>query len=134
MNPLSLDLRQRIVAAIDAGTAQSEMAHSFCVSTRTVRRLLKPRRETSTLAAKLQPDRARHIAVEQHEAVAAQLRVHPQVSLEEHARLWHQEQAQHVSDTTMWRTLQRMNRSHKNRVSTPANATSPDASSRKSST
>lgn len=126
MNPFSLDLRQRVVAAIDAGTAQSEVAHAFCVSTRTVRRLLKQRRETGTLSAKPRPGRARHIAVQQHETVAAQLRAHPQATLEEHAQLWQQAQAQPVSDTTMWRTLQRMQWSHKKRVSMPASATSPD--------
>ena len=129
MTTLSLDVRQRIVAAIDAGTTQTEVARAFCVSTRTVRRLLKQRRETGTLAAKPRPGRARHIPVAQHEALAAQLRAHPDASLEEHAQLWQQAQAQGISDTTVWRTLRRMHWSHKKRVSTPVSATPPGARS-----
>ena len=132
MNALSLDLRQRIVTATDAGTSQSEVARCFCVSTKTVRRLLQQRRETGTLAAKPRPGRARHISVERHAALAVQMHAHPDASLEEHARLWQQEQAQCISDTTVWRTLRRMNWSHKKRVSTPANATQPDVRSGKS--
>lgn len=132
MTTLSLDVRQRVVAALDAGTTQTEVARLFCVSTRTVRRLLKQRRETGTLAAKPRPGRTRHIPVEQHEALAAQLRAHPDASLEEHARLWQQEWVRCVSDTTLWRTLRRMHWSHKKRVSRPVNATLPDARSGKS--
>ena len=127
MTTLSLDVRQRMVAAIDGGTTQTEVARTFGVSTRTVRRLLKQRRESGTLTAKPRPGRARHIPVAQHAALAAQLRAHPEASLEEHAQLWQQAQAQEISDTTVWRTLRRMHWSHKKRACTPANATLPDA-------
>jgi transposase len=119
MKALSLDLRQRIVSAVDEGTSQVQAAQRFCVSTRTVGRLLKQRREAGTLAAKPRPGCRRHIAVEQYELIAAQMRAHAHASLEEHVALWQHEQGQSISDTTLWRTLQRMNWSHKKRACTP---------------
>ena len=119
MNALSLDLRQRLVAAVDAGASRTEAARRFCVSTKTVARLLQQRRASGTLAAKPRPGRQRHISIEQHALVALQMRAQPHASLEEHAAWWQQEQVQSISDTTLWRTLKRMNWSHKKRVSTP---------------
>jgi transposase len=106
MKALSLDLLQRIVSAVDEGTSQVEAAQRFCVSTKPVARLLKQRRERGTLAAKPPLGCKRHIAVEQHELIAAQMRAYPHASLEEPAVLWQQGHAQSISDTTLWHTLQ----------------------------
>jgi transposase len=47
----SMDLRERIVAAVDAGLTQSQAAARFGVSLRTVERYLARRRATGSLAA-----------------------------------------------------------------------------------
>src|SRR3954471_15464951 len=47
----SMDLRQRVVAAVDAGLTQSQAAARFGVSLRTVERYLARRRMTGSLAA-----------------------------------------------------------------------------------
>jgi len=120
MKALSLDLRQRIVSAVDAGTSQGEAARRFCVSTKTVGRLLKQRREEGRLEARPRLGCKRHISAEQHDLMAAQMRSHPHANLEAHAALWQHEQGQSISDTTLWRTLKRMNWSHKKRACTPA--------------
>lgn len=129
MNALSLDLRRRIVEAVDHGLSQSEAARRFCVSNKTVGRLLRRRRESGSLQAKPRPGAKRRLATEQHAMLAAQMRQHPHQSLQEHARLWQQEQGQSISDTTLWRTLQRMNWSPKKRVSMPKSVTKRRAKS-----
>src|SRR3954471_2116432 len=46
-----MDLRERVVAAVDAGATQPEAAARFAVSLRTVERYLARRRATGSLAA-----------------------------------------------------------------------------------
>ena len=123
MNALSLDLRQRIVACVERGVSKSETARRFGVSRSTVHRLLAHRQQSGSLEARRHPGAARRLTVEQHEAVAQQMRVHRHATLEEHCRLWQAQQGQAISPSTFWRTLKRMNWSHKKRASVPANAT-----------
>src|SRR3954465_14680570 len=53
MKPLSMDLRERVVAACDAGElTQAEIAGRFSVSTSTIRRLLARRAATGSVAAR----------------------------------------------------------------------------------
>ena len=132
MNAVSVDLRHRIAAAVDGGLSQSEAARRFAVSRMTVVRLMARRRHTGSLEAKPRPGATRRISPEQHPALVAQMGAHPQVTLREHAILWQQEHGQSLSQTTLWRTLQRMNWSHKKRekrVCAPVSKTKRRASS-----
>jgi transposase len=54
MRAYSMDLRERIVAAVDAGLPQRQAAERFEVSLRTVERYLARRRATGSLAATAQ--------------------------------------------------------------------------------
>src|SRR3954449_3740122 len=56
MRAYSMDLRERVVAAVDAGLSQSQAAERFGVSLRTVERYLARRRATGSLA----PTEQRH--------------------------------------------------------------------------
>jgi transposase len=51
MRAYSMDLRERIAAAVDAGASQSQAAERFGVSLRTVERYMARRRVTGSLAA-----------------------------------------------------------------------------------
>ena len=51
---LSMDLRERVVAAVDAGMTQQQAAERFAVSVRSVERLLARRRATGSLAPTVQ--------------------------------------------------------------------------------
>jgi transposase len=50
MKPYSLDLRQRILAAVDEGRPRSTIAELFQVSLSWIRRLVQRRRETGSIA------------------------------------------------------------------------------------
>lgn len=123
MNALSLDLRQRIVACVESGVSKSETARRFGVSRSTVHRLLAHRRHSGSLEARRHPGAARRLTPEQHEEVAQQMRAHRHATLEEHCHLWQEQQGQALSPSTFWRTLKRMNWSHKKRACVPVNAT-----------
>src|SRR3954464_6749690 len=51
MRAYSMDLRERIVAAVDAGLPQAQAAERFGVSLRSVERYLSRRRRSGSLAA-----------------------------------------------------------------------------------
>ena len=51
MRAYSMDLRERVVAAVDAGMSQAQAAERFGVSLRTVERYVARRRATGSLAA-----------------------------------------------------------------------------------
>src|SRR3954449_8811323 len=54
MFALSMDLRQRVVAAVDAGMTQQQAAERFAVSVSSVERLVARRRRTGSLAPTVQ--------------------------------------------------------------------------------
>src|SRR3954447_9741031 len=54
MFALSMDLRQRVVAAVDAGMTQQQAAERFAVSVSSVERLVARRRGTGRLAPTVQ--------------------------------------------------------------------------------
>src|SRR5436305_1432036 len=109
MRAYSQDLRERIVRAVDGGLSRAEAARRFSVSERTVRRSLHHRARTGTFA----PLAYRHgpapaIPPEQEPALLAQLRAHPDATLEEHCAQWGREQGRTVSVSTMGRAQRRV--------------------------
>ena len=115
MKAYSMDLRQRIVAAVDAGTPRAEVARTFRVSLATLKRYLKQRRETGTLAPRTSPGRPAEIPPVQHAALRAQLAAHPDATLAQHCRRWQAEQQATVSVSAMQRAIARVGWSRKKR-------------------
>ncbi len=108
MRAYSLDLRQRIVAALDAGKAPSEIAPLFGVGVSTVKRYRQQWRETGALDPRTSPGRTPTIRPEQRERLRAQLVEHPTAILEEHCALWAAQTGVWVSITTMSRESRRL--------------------------
>lgn len=116
MKPYSLDLRQKIVAAVDSGLSHQEVADRFDVSTDTVSRYLKRRRETGSVAPRPgPPGPKRRITPEAHPVLIAQLETHPDATLEEHCTLWVAAGHAAVSTATMCRAQQRLQWTRKKR-------------------
>ncbi len=102
----SMDLRERVVAAVDAGMKPAEAAARFDVSVRTVERYLARRRDTGSLAPAVQrhgpkPEKKRRL----HAWLPARLQVAADATLAEHAAAFAAEHGVVVSLATMSRAV-----------------------------
>jgi transposase len=122
MRAYSVDLRERIVAAVDAGQPWQEIARRFSVSRATIRNYLRLRQETGGLAPRPRVGDQPEIGPERYPQVVAQLRADPDATLAQHCERWAVTQGQVVSVSTMWRTIRRTGWTLKKRHWVPASA------------
>src|SRR5215831_9272367 len=101
MEAYSIDLRERVVRAVERGMAKSQAARTFAVSLATVKNYVRLVHQTGSLAAKPIP-RA------QDAALVARLRATPDASLEELVVAWKASQRVAVSVATMSRAIRRV--------------------------
>ena len=125
MKQYSADLRERLLGAIDAGLSQAEAARLFGVSTATLDRWRRRRRQTGSVAPRPRPGRPRRIAAHQDAALLGQVRAHPDATLAEHCARWDVAQGVRLSEATMSRALARLGWPLKKSRSWPANGTRP---------
>ena len=109
MNAYSKDLRLRVLAAVDRGTAYAEVSRLFGVSLATIGRYARRRRETGEVAPRPSPGRTPRIcrSAEERRALCKQLGGKPEATLEEHRELWERERSVRVSVATMSRAIRR---------------------------
>ncbi len=88
MKAYSQDLRQRVLDAIDAGHSQATVAKTFSVSVATIKRYLKQRREMGHVVPKAIPGRPAVKGAVLQAHLRVQLEAHPDVTREEHCRLF----------------------------------------------
>ena len=86
-----MDLRERIVAAVDAGLPRTGAARLFRVSLATIKRYLQRRRATGGLLPGQSPGRTPESAPAQYPALAAQIAAHPDDTLAQHCATWRAE-------------------------------------------
>ena len=130
MNGYSKDLRLSVLRAVDMGAPRVEIVRLFGVSLATIGRYVKRRRETGEVAPRpSSPGRTPTIGTEeQRRTLWAQLKTHPEATLEEHCGLWKQDQGARVSIATMSRAIRRLGWTYKQRHWQPPNETSrPEA-------
>ncbi len=101
-----MDLRERVVAAVDGGMSQEQAAATFGVSVNTVGRYLARRRDTGSLAPAVQrcgpkPEKKRRL----HAWLPARLQVAADATLAEHAAAFSTEHGVAVSAATMSRAI-----------------------------
>ena len=108
MRPYSLDLRERIVRAVDAGQAQAAVAETFGVGRATVQRYVAQRRQRGSLAPRPFPGRAPRIGPTQAAVLQAQLDAAPDATLAEHCDRWAGGHGVRVSVATMQRAITRL--------------------------
>jgi transposase len=124
MRAKSLDLRQQVVAAVHAGHPKAEVALLFGIDRSTVNRWLQ-RDAAGTLAPTPHPGRVPLIAPAQHDALVAQLRLHPTDTLAQHCQRWEAVHGVRVSLATMSRAIERVGWTRKKGRWQPANGTKP---------
>ena len=103
--PCSLDLRARVVAAVEAGLPRAEVMRLFGVGRSTVRRLLKARRECASLEPKRsRPGPAGQLAGSEAPALLrAQLAAEGDARIEDHRCRWREAGRPAGSSPTRWR-------------------------------
>lgn len=115
MKAYSIDLRERIVRAVQDGKPVSMVARTFLVSENTVRKYVKRMQQEGDLRPKAIPGRPRLIPVEKFGELAAQLEAAPDATLQEHCREWGRRQGVVIGITAMHRAIARLGWTRKKR-------------------
>ena len=119
--PLSMDLRERVIAAIDAGQSRRAAAAQYGVAPSTAIRWDNERRSTGSFAPKPQGGDMRSRRIEAHAGVIhAALEETPDITLAELCR----HLAGHgvaASTSSLWRFFRRHGITRKKRPATPSN-------------
>lgn len=123
MHAYAIDLRERILRAVDDGVPQREVARRFDVSRATVQRYVRLRRETGRIAPRPRPGPAPRLGVAAQPALRAQLAAAPDATLAQHCATWERTHGVRVSVATMHRAIARLGWTRKKRPSPPPNAT-----------
>ena len=115
MRAYSIDLREKVLRAADQGYAREEIIKLLGVSRATIKRYLKQRRDTGTIAPKAIPGRTpKKLGLLQAD-LAAQLQAHDDLRLEDQCRLWEQTHGVHLSTSTMSEAIKRLGWTRKKR-------------------
>jgi transposase len=128
----SLDLRKRVLTAIERGMEVDEAVSTFQVGRSTIFRWRTQQRTTGTLLAHTSPGRRRLIAEGAEAALRAQLEQQPDATLATHVAAWSATDHPPVSVATMARAIARVGWTRKKRLSTPVSKTSKHARSSES--
>lgn len=107
MQPYSLDLRTRIVAALRQPTSrQAAIAARFGVSVAFIQKLLAHERQTGSLAPKpARGGRARYLDAEAQAWLAAYVGQHLDATLAELSQAWQAQGGRAVGQTCLWQVL-----------------------------
>ncbi len=121
MKAYSQDVREKVLRAVDQGYPRQEIVKLLGVSRATIKRYLKQRRETGTVAPKAIPGRSPKKGGLLQGELVVQLRSHDDLRLEDHCQLWEQSHGVKVSTATMSRAIKRVGWTRKKRRWQPAN-------------
>ena len=116
MKAYSLDLRTRVLAAIDGGLSRADAVRIFQVSLGSIKRWLRLRQTSGTLAPRPRTGKVASITTAQLPTLRFQLEQFPDASLAEHARRWNADHATTLSSWTLGRAIRRLGWSRKKRV------------------
>ena len=106
--PLSLDLRRRILDAVDAGATQTAAAERFAVHPMTANRLVKRRRQTGSLApAAYRHGPPRQLSDDDDRAIAALVDAACDLTLGEIAARFEAQTGRTVGEQSVRRSLAR---------------------------
>ena len=108
MKQYSVDLRDRLLRALDAGLSPAEVTRLCGVSSATLERWCRRQRQTGSVASQACPGRPRPIGREQEAALLAQVRSAPNAALRDHCAWGAAEQGMVLSEATMSRALARL--------------------------
>jgi transposase len=108
MRAYSVDLRERVVKAADAGMPKSVIARTFSVCRATVSNYLALRNATGDIRPRPIPGRPAYIAGDGRQDLATQIEANPDATLAEHATAWERSHGTRLSISAMHRTIARL--------------------------
>jgi transposase len=127
MKPLSIDLRQRVVDALQSGQTRDQVATRFAVSLSSVGRLARQWRERGNLEPRPIPGRARAVPQAAKESLQELLVAQEDWTLESLAEAFQEKLGKSISTSALQRNLDWLGFSYKKRVALPASATQRSA-------
>jgi transposase len=100
----------RLLAAVDLGMPRKEVVRTFGVSTATIDRYLRLRRQAGEIAPGRLTRRTLSIGatIQESSALWRQFEENNDATLERHCELWEREQGVRVSVPTMWRAMRKL--------------------------
>ena len=108
MKPYSVDLRERIVQAVnDDKMPREDAAKQFRVSLASINRFLQLHRDLGNLEPLFSTGRPRLIRLEDEPRLLEQIQANNDLTLEEHCKLWKKTMKQTVSVTCMFESQKR---------------------------
>ena len=110
------DVRERALAAVDAGHRVADVAAFFQNDPSTIRRWIRQRTHTGSGLSRSRPGRPRRITSADDDAVRVQIAAGPDATLAEHARRWCEAHAVVMSATSFRRALLRLGITLKKRL------------------
>jgi transposase len=119
MRAISVDLRTRILQALEEEPSSLIVAARFKVGASSVRKLRLRMLRTGVIEADSPPGRERLVKGDDEERLRQLVRECPDATLNVLCELLADETGVAVSETTMWRQLERMGITLKKRVSAP---------------
>lgn len=108
MKAYSQDLRERVLRAVDLGRPRAEIVRFFGVSSATIKRYLKQRREEGHVRPRAIPGRPPKKRAQVEAGVLPQLQAYGDATLEQHCAMWEQAHGERVSRWTMSRAIKRL--------------------------
>ncbi len=115
MKAYSVDLREKVLRAVDQGHPREEIVKLLGVSRATIKRYLKQRRETGSITPKAIPGRTPKKLGQLQAELAAQLQAHDDLRLEDQCRIFEQTHGVRVSTSTMSEAIRRIGWTRKKR-------------------
>jgi transposase len=112
---LSTDVREHLLAALDAGLSRDDAVLFFGVSHRTLARWIRRKRETGSAAASPGRGRRARIGPDQEETVRMVVATQPDATLAELCDLLAEETGIRISPSTMCRRLRSLDITRKKR-------------------
>src|SRR3712207_5096025 len=121
MRAYSVDLRERVLAALDRGMSRAEAMTTFAVSLSTIKRWVHLRRTGASLTPGRSPGRTPRLTTGDLAALRTRLEVAPDATLDAHTTWWNEQHPERpVSRATIDRAITRLGWSRKKRRSRPA--------------
>jgi transposase len=116
MKPYSVDLRERVLAALDHGMARTKAITTFQVSRSTIKRWLAQRATVGHLRPGRATGRPRTITKSDQPQLRAQLTNTPDATMPEHTDRWNGDRLTPVSRWTLGRAIRRLDWTRKKRL------------------